>query len=643
MRITSVSLFTTALSLAALPHFATAALEPIPEIKRVLPPAGVEIPAKEKADLQRGLDSLKKNLAQVAKHPLAPDAEVFAKAVEFYLVNGEHYKPEDLKTAAELLKAGEDRCADLKAGKTPWEKQTGPVVRGFRSAIDGSVQPYGVDTPKDFDFGKPAKAYIWLHGRGDAMTDLPFVAERMKKGSQFAPPADTIVIHPFGRQCVGFKGPGEADVLEGLAHLSSRYKTDENRIALMGFSMGGAGAWMLGAHYTGKWAVVHAGAGYVDVRRFTRTDPANVAPWTVTLWGHNDVAGYARNFLNVPLVAYSGEKDGQKLAADIIEEVLAKEGLTLKHLIGPGKGHEYHPDQKKQVEEFVTEALVKGRPADPLELHFQTQTLRYSDLRWLRVEGLEQHWSDSRVDASRQDGKLTLTTQNITSLRVALPAASSALIDGQKVAWGAGRWEKLGGKWQPAASPAPTDLRKRPGLQGPMDDAIVSPFLVVLPSKPCASPMADRWVKFESERFAKFWREVFRGEVRVKKDTEVTGDDIRDYNLVLWGDPVSNTAISRIAPKLPVRWENSKIAVGSKTFSGADHLPALIYPNPLNPNRYVVINNGCSFREAPCANNSLQNPLLPDWTVFDLNQLPDKNSAAKIEAAGFFDERWQLK
>ena len=35
----------------------------------------------------------------------------------------------------------------LAAGKAPWTTATGLVVRGYRSKIDGSVQPYGLVVP----------------------------------------------------------------------------------------------------------------------------------------------------------------------------------------------------------------------------------------------------------------------------------------------------------------------------------------------------------------------------------------------------------------------------------------------------------------------------------------------------------------
>ena len=67
---------------------------------------------------------------------------------------------------------------------------------------------------------------------------------------------DGIVLHPFGRQCLGYKSAGEMDVLDAVDHVLARYNVDPDRIALMGFSMGGAGVWHLGAHYPDRWAVV---------------------------------------------------------------------------------------------------------------------------------------------------------------------------------------------------------------------------------------------------------------------------------------------------------------------------------------------------------------------------------------------------
>jgi hypothetical protein len=99
--------------------------------------------------------------------------------------------------------------------------------------------------------------------------------------------------------------------------------------------------------------------------------------------------------------------------------------------------------------------------------------------------------------------------------------------------------------------------------------------------------------------------------------------------------------MGRIAGQLPVRWTPENITVGGQTFSSATHAPILIYPNPLNPERYVVLNSSFTFRDYAYLNNARQVPMLPDWAVVDLTTAPNSVWPGRIAAAGFFNENWQ--
>jgi hypothetical protein len=85
------------------------------------------------------------------------------------------------------------------------------------------------------------------------------------------------------------------------------------------------------------------------------------------------------------------------------------------------------------------------------------------------------------------------------------------------------------------------------------------------------------------------------------------------------------------------------VTVGDRSFPAAEHLPILVYPNPLNPARYVVLNSSFTFREYAYLNNARQVPMLPDWAVIDLKTPPSAVWPGKVVAADFFDERWRLK
>ena len=82
--------------------------------------------------------------------------------------------------------------------------------------------------------------------------------------------------------------------------------------------------------------------------------------------------------------------------------------------------------------------------------------------------------------------------------------------------------------------------------------------------------------------------------------------------------------------------------VGKETFPGASHALIAIYPNPLNPSRYVVLNSGPTPREFDYLNNARQVPKLPDYAVIDLATPPGPRWPGRIALAGFFGERWQL-
>ena len=186
-------------------------------------------------------------------------------------------------------------------------------------------------------------------------------------------------------------------------------------------------------------------------------------------------------------------------------------------------------------------------------------------------------------------------------------------------------------------------LRKRHDLQGPIDDAFMDSFLFVRPTGTAANSAVGTWVKAEQDRAIEHWRRHFRGEARVKDDSAVTDADLADSNIVLWGDAASNTVLAKISDRLPIQWSKTEIAVGERRFSADKHAVILIYPNPLNPKRYVVLNSGFTYREYDYLNNARQTAKLPDWAIVDLQTPPGTQFAGKIADAGFFDEFWKLK
>ena len=63
-----------------------------------------------------------------------------------------------------------------------------------------------------------------------------------------------------------------------------------------------------------------------------------------------DCPGYAANLAHLPTIAYSGDMDIQKQAADLMAAAFEREGMKLLHIIGPMTGHKIHPDSLKIIE-----------------------------------------------------------------------------------------------------------------------------------------------------------------------------------------------------------------------------------------------------------------------------------------------------
>lgn len=656
---------------AALGQAETASPTLVADTPRV-PAVGIEIPEDTRLALRERTDALGQAIDQLRDQltetpPLLrflPDVQVYHKAVDWALRHRLFFKESEFKTAEELLAEGTERAKQLANGKTPWTRQPGLIVRGYISRLDGSVQPYGLVIPQSFstDPWRKRRFDIWLHGRDNKLSELKFIQQRRTSAGQFVPP-DTIVLHPYGRFCNAFKFAGEVDVHEALRHVKQNYPVDNSRVSIRGFSMGGAGCWHLAAHHAGDWAAAAPGAGFAESLEYLSLSKKGTLPpqYERTLWGLYDATLYAGNFFNTATVAYSGEDDKQIQAARIMERFLTGEGLTLRHVIGSKTGHKYHPAAKAEIDERINAIVARGRNAVPSEVRLVTRTLRYNRQAWVQVDGLDEHWMPARVEAGLIGNRhIEISTINVSRLVLSMPSGTcplrpngspTVIIDGQKLSGDRVRtdrsWEsrfiKAIGKWRLVGRFEFAGLAKRPGLQGPIDDAFMDRFVMVKPTGRANSEAIGKWTEAQLGQSLTDWELQFRAKPRVVDDIDLTRDDIENSNLILWGDAGSNLLIERIIDQLPLNWTSDTLALGQAEAGAGTHVPVLIFPNPLNPNRYVVLNSGFTFSRFGHMSNATQTPKLPDWALVDITKPYNAGDPDCIAAAGFFNERWQPK
>ena len=663
------------IALVALTFSPSTVFAEAPAIPRVLPPEGMELPKGEQEKLETRIEKIRELAQEKEKQgkfalSVAQDAdiEIFLLAVEFALEFHEFYDPKDLAKATALLDEAEKRVKEVGKDKSPWiDGKTGLIVAGYTPELapDETPQPYGLVIPKGHNFEKPCPLYVWLHGRGDKATNLHFIYERMRNAGQIAPPG-AIVLHPFGRQCVGFKFAGETDITEAIMDAQDRYNIDPRKVVLIGFSMGGAGAWHYGAHYAADFCAVSPGAGFAETARYRKLKPEDFPPaYEQRLWGLYDVPCYTRNLFNLPTIAYSGENDKQIQAAQIMEEAFIAEGRKLEHLIGPGVEHKYEPKTLEKLLARLESIAAKGHAEPPPEVHLQTRTLSYSFMHWVNAERLTEHWVDSRIDAKLVGkNKIVVTTKNIESVSlfpfeemagVEIAIDTDNLVVKKPLKTSEGEpatafLHRVGGHWTEMTR-LPTGRHKDGYVHGPIDDAFTGngKVVVVMPTGKSKHEKIAQWVKEESEHQQTRWRALMRGELTVKTDKEVieelakAKEDQPSDNYLLWGDVDSNLLLAKWQKDLPVEWKEKTWSLGGKSYDAAKTVPVLIYPSPANSTKYVVLNSGLTFREGHDSTNSNQTPKLPDWAALDITVVADANGAGKVVEAGFFDEEWKAK
>ena len=669
------------LTLLPAPAFADGPGDNLPDNVRPIPPKGSPVPEADAKELRAGLAELQKEIADATAAlkgkpdmlALLPDVQIYEKAVRWALDYDEMYidekaKRDDVATAKAHIKTGLQRAKSLRDGKPSWTTATGLVVRGYKSKIDGSVQPYGLVIPPEYDFtgNKKHRLDFWWHGRYENNLELSFIAERQRNKGEFTP-AGAIVVHPFGRFSNANKFAGEIDSFEVLDHVKRHYRIDDSRVVARGFSMGGAACWQYAVHYPTLFCAAAPGAGFAETKEFLgnfQNEKVKPEWWEQKLWRMYDATEYAGNLFNLPTVAYSGENDRQKQAADIMVKYAKAAGVEFPHVIGAKAGHNYTPDARKEINEKIDAIVAKGLPKERPEIKFTTYTLRYNRCGWVTVLGLERHWEPGTVRAVRGDDEYRFEVNGITRFSMTLPEGTpSVVINGDLVAkkydFKAATAAKQSkdpvfyfsdGKWFHDLSDD-TSLRKSHGLQGPIDDAFMDSFLMVRPTGKPIHETTGKWVAAEMAHATKHWRQQFRGDAPVKDDADVTDDDIKNNHLILWGDVVSNKVFGRMAGKLPFQWVTRlngdkpvvRLTLGGDDYDVEHHMPVLIYPNPLNPTKYVVLNSGFTYREYDYLNNARQVPKLPDYAVLDVSTPANSRFPGKVVRAGFFDEKWQLQ
>ena len=627
-------------------------------------PAAIQAKPEELAKIREktaAIDSLVKGLkAKKAAPDLVTDVEAYAHAGRMLLENPDMFANQNsIEHAFVTLDQGIERGKQLQAGQPQWT-QGKKRIYAYTSAIDGAVLPYGITLPENYDPSKPTRLYVWLHGRQNTTTETEFIYSQLnRRGAGNPPVADQgqIQLDCFGRiNGAGWHWAGEMDVFESIAAVKKRFNIDDDRIILRGFSQGGEGAWHISLHYPDRFAAAEIGAGTVSRTAQQRPELKPFQLSTLRIW--ENISEWALNIHNLPLAGHDGETDLGQLESSLRARAqLEKEGYPsvgerdyLRSQGVPGlwmqslaTGHGTSPLVRQRLDAFLKEWGDKGR-SSPDHIRFLTYTTRYNRSYWVSLDGLEKHYERAEVDAQRSgDGvSFDIKTKNLTRLALReMGKAREIKIDGQTLKVKAApeiTLDRDGANWKVAKNGPESGLHKTHALQGPIDDAFLDPFLLVRPTGKPWNDEVNQQALRTMARFDRMWGKFFRGHPFVKDDKDVTDADFANYHVVLFGDPGSNQWIAKLNGKLPFKWTKQSVTLGGETFAANENYPALIYPNPLNPKKYIVLNSGLTINDRGYNGDYGT----PEWGDYAIVKVKAGAAVPDLVTGGLFDETWRL-
>ncbi|MEW6357740.1 MAG: NPCBM/NEW2 domain-containing protein [Planctomycetota bacterium] len=594
-----------------------------------------------------------------------------------------------VKTIHKLQDDAEGDIRELLAGRNPFPERRGAMIKGAWSEIDGTIQPYSLAVPKEYKGDKPFPLLVSLHGHG-GWTSF--------QGRLTGASADCITLSPHGRGSMDYFFVAEEAVLAAIREVQQDYRIDPDRIYATGGSMGGTGSWALGTRFPDIFAALAPNAGNADHRVWIKEwewnwgwgkgeapyeSPQTEAPFPIGQIGQFaeavfggkggggsdpftrlgvfisaeiDPVSYAENLMNVPVFAGHGAKDEIVPVghARSMSGRLKALGYDCTYMEDPVAGHSVPAAIQKPQREWLFKQKRKTRPE---AVRYRTNRLRYPGACWLSINRFIQRCRFAEIEGkAAKTGEIEIKTRNVANFTIDLsecPVSGEikVLINGAVSHKGTLPKSKLltfrhvaGDKWTVFYErPIPTG--KRPGVEGPIEDLFMSPFMIVYGTT-ANTEIERRIVKEQAEFFAADWERLYHSKCRMKADTDVTPEDIERYNLILYGRPSANLITGRIADKLPIRFDGNKITSDNDVFQGEDLGTKFCCPNPLNPNRCVAVFAATTWQGMIDINTRFGNWFM--WGPYDNRNWFDygifdgrTRSPDTFLVVGFFDEDWE--
>jgi dienelactone hydrolase len=427
---------------------------------------------------------------------------------------------------------------------------------------------------------------LTLHGAG---------VEGIGQARAYKPKDWATIVAATNRRPYGFDWEdwGRIDALEVLGEATRLFGTDPARTYLTGHSMGGHGAWQIGATVPGPWAAIAPSAGWHSFASYgggaVFKDPSPVEAMLLRANNPSETVALARNFLNYGVYILHGDQDDNVpvTQARFMRELLGKFHPDFAYYERPGAGHWWGNEcvDWPPLFQFLKD---RARPedADVRRLEFVTASPGISSrMRWVEILAQTRPLEYSKVAIEKDEAGKTFkgTTENVERLAIDATTSLTIELDGSKLEVPGvpetGRiYLQRGEKgWTVAARPAKPDF-KGPERYGGFKDAFRHGFIFVYGTRGDAAEDARAFGKarFDAEMF---WVRGNAG-IEILADTAFDPVKYKDRSVILYGNADTNAAWTKLLAGSQVEVRNGWARAGDKRYSGANYAAYFVRPRP---------------------------------------------------------------
>ncbi|NMH89381.1 hypothetical protein [Flavivirga algicola] len=417
----------------------------------------------------------------------------------------------------------------------------------------------------------------------------------------------------------------ESDFFSLIEEVSKNHPIDTSRIYLYS-KCGATGLSLcLTERYPDKIAALSIGGGTVSTptNSYSQTD----GPYAIM-----------ENLKNNPIYAFHNEYNFHtdiKYMAHFIDEANQLEaGVQFEKLAKTfNKGNPelfYH----NKMFDFFNGKAQKAKK----EVDFSTYRHRYNKAYWLQLFPMKSG-EKANVKASVTGNKINVVVKNAKKLiihpnQVPIESKNDLLIHINNENYTYSYPYDKAITFNFNKNSKEVGLSKNEFTEGPLVDVFGGHFIVVKGS--LGSRLDKVYNDSIANSFIDSWHKAYYAYPPVKYDKDVDKADLVHSNLIIIGNQHTNLWFKKIYKELPLKINTNGLKLDSQSYKGNKLGYCIVYPNPLNPDKYIVLlggnNNHCVYKRKG-------NMAVDGYYDYEVEDVAYNN---RVLGQGYFNESWKI-